>query len=393
MADREALEDAVAPAMATAWNSDHDDDRAVARAPGPPGQGAAVGQLGAADARSRASATGGAVVHRRSRSRHSSFSRRLGSLPPRRFSGVTSPARALAGQVGHQPLELVDPRRQPLQRVGDGRARSPVDVALGLRPLTRTGCPGLPTTVESAGTSWIPPSWRRSSRSGRPRSDQQLGAGAHHDVVADGRVALAALEAGPTQRDALVERHVVADLGGLADHHAGAVVDEQRLADLGRRMDLHTRDHAAGVGQRARRQRQAGVVQRVRHPVGQQRLHAAIGDQDLSAADGARRGVAVLRGGQVGAHLARHPGQSSQSQHYPQAWQSGAPRGGHECLLAGQSVDPQQPIGQRRAHPAQQLQRLQRLQRADTPAIAPSTPASRQPRRAAGGGSVGNMQR
>ena len=41
------------------------------------------------------------------------------------------------------------------------------------------------------------------------------------------RVALAAGEAGAAERDALVERHPVADLGGLADHDAGAVVDEE----------------------------------------------------------------------------------------------------------------------------------------------------------------------
>ena len=56
---------------------------------------------------------------------------------------------------------------------------------------------------------------------------EQLGAGADGDVVAEGRVALAALEAGAAQRHPLVEGHPLADLGGLADHHAGAVVDEE----------------------------------------------------------------------------------------------------------------------------------------------------------------------
>ena len=34
------------------------------------------------------------------------------------------------------------------------------------------------------------------------------------------------------ERDALIDRHVVADLGGLADHHAHAVIDEEAPADL-----------------------------------------------------------------------------------------------------------------------------------------------------------------
>ena len=46
-----------------------------------------------------------------------------------------------------------------------------------------------------------------------------------------GRVALAGLEPGAAQRDALIERHVVADFGRLADHDAHPVVDEQPVAD------------------------------------------------------------------------------------------------------------------------------------------------------------------
>ncbi len=67
---------------------------------------------------------------------------------------------------------------------------------------------------------------------------EDLRAGADHDVVADGGVALAALFARAAQRDALVEQNVVADLGGLADHHAHAVVDEAAPSDHGAGMDL-----------------------------------------------------------------------------------------------------------------------------------------------------------
>ena len=48
----------------------------------------------------------------------------------------------------------------------------------------------------------------------------------------DRRVALAAREPGAAERDSLVEGHPVADLGRLADHDAGAVVDEELVADL-----------------------------------------------------------------------------------------------------------------------------------------------------------------
>jgi len=46
----------------------------------------------------------------------------------------------------------------------------------------------------------------------RPRADRH--------VVLHGRMALAGRKAGASQSDALIEGHVVADLGGLADHDA-----------------------------------------------------------------------------------------------------------------------------------------------------------------------------
>src|SRR5215470_14486216 len=42
------------------------------------------------------------------------------------------------------------------------------------------------------------------------------------------------------QRDLVIQHHVGADLGRLADHHAGAMVDEEALADAGARMDLNS---------------------------------------------------------------------------------------------------------------------------------------------------------
>ena len=62
--------------------------------------------------------------------------------------------------------------------------------------------------------------------------------------------------------------------------------------------------HAARVGDGVRHDRHARLVHRVRDAVGQQRLDAAVGEEDLEPADSARRGVALLRGGQVLAQLA-----------------------------------------------------------------------------------------
>ena len=57
-------------------------------------------------------------------------------------------------------------------------------------------------------------------------------------------MALAVLLAGAAQRDALVQQHVVADLRGLADHHAHAVIDEEAAADARAGMNLDARQSA-----------------------------------------------------------------------------------------------------------------------------------------------------
>ena len=153
---------------------------------------------------------------------------------------------------------------------GSGRWTQSASGPSGFLPSTRTGWPGLPTTVEFAGTSWITtelaPILHRVADLDRA---EQLRARADHHLVADGRVALAAGEARAAQRHALVHRHVVAHLGGLADHDSRAVVDEQAAPDVGGRVDLHPGHHLHHVGEHARRQRHAGLVQGVRDPVRQ----------------------------------------------------------------------------------------------------------------------------
>ena len=119
--------------------------------------------------------------------------------------------------------------------IGSGRWIQSASGPSGRRPSTRTGWPGLPTTVEFGGTSSIttvlaptfapwPTVTGPSSFAPEPIVTSSL----------DGRVALAAREPGAAERDALVEGHPVADLGRLADHDPGAVVDEEVVADLAR---------------------------------------------------------------------------------------------------------------------------------------------------------------
>ena len=80
-----------------------------------------------------------------------------------------------------------------------------------------------------------PGCWRSSRRSRRPRWS---GAACSRAPARPSR----RLEAPRAERHALIEAHVVADLGRLADHHARGVIDEEVLADLRPRIDVHARD-------------------------------------------------------------------------------------------------------------------------------------------------------
>ena len=119
-----------------------------------------------------------------------------------------------AVELGEPPLELGDPLRERLDRLGDRVGQvDPVGVG-AFEPAAFD-----PHRVAGVADHGRP---RRhvldDDRVGadlgavadRDRA-QQLGAGADRDVVAEGRVALAALEAGAAQGHPLVERHAVAD--------------------------------------------------------------------------------------------------------------------------------------------------------------------------------------
>jgi hypothetical protein len=134
---------------------------------------------------------------------------------------------------------------------------------------------------------------------------QHLGAGAHHHVAAQRRMALGALgQRGAAQRHALVDGAALADDGGLADHHAHAVIDEHPLGDGRARMDLDAGQPARELRHEAAQPAQVAHPEPVCEPVQDQRMQARIQGQDLPCA--ARRGVAVEDALDVGAEALEH---------------------------------------------------------------------------------------
>ena len=79
---------------------------------------------------------------------------------------------------------------------------------------------------------------------------QHSGSSVNYHVIAHIGMALAALhqiaifillEALGAQGYALIQLHMMSDVAGLADYHAGTMVDEEIVADVRARVDVDTR--------------------------------------------------------------------------------------------------------------------------------------------------------
>ena len=83
----------------------------------------------------------------------------------------------------------------------------------------------------------------------------------------------------------VIERDVVADLRGLADHHAHAVVDEEAAADAGAGMDLDAGQEAAEMRERrGRSSRQPRLQSAMGQPVQTDGMEARIASAPPPAA-------------------------------------------------------------------------------------------------------------
>ena len=115
-------------------------------------------------------------------------------------------------------------------------------------------------------------------------------------------------EAPRAERDRLVQAHVAADDGGLADHDAGPVVDEEAGADLRGRVDVDPGQGVGDVGAQPRQEGHAEAVQAVRDAVVEHRDRAGIAQHDFGHRTGGR--IAGQRRLHVGHDQGAHLGQA-----------------------------------------------------------------------------------
>ena len=110
---------------------------------------------------------------------------------------------------------------------------------------------------------------------------EHLCARADEDVIADGRVPLADVLARAAERDTVVYKAVVPDLGGLADDDAHAVVNDKALADLRAGVYLYPGAVPAALRDEPGKKLQPVHVAPVRAPVAEHRLYPRIKQQHL----------------------------------------------------------------------------------------------------------------
>ena len=98
-------------------------------------------------------------------------------------------------------------------------------------------------------------------------------------------------QAGAAERDALIDEHVVANLGGLADDDAHAVVDEQAPPDFCAGMNLDSGEQTRKLADHASEQLGVALPEPMRAAMEPDCVQTRVGEHDFER--GARRGVAV----------------------------------------------------------------------------------------------------
>ena len=99
---------------------------------------------------------------------------------------------------------------------------------------------------------------------------------ANHNVIAERGVALAALFTRAAERDALIQRDVIADFARFADNHTHGVVDEETATDFRSRVNFHARHETSELARDARQAFQAVVPQPMLNDVAPTSMQARI---------------------------------------------------------------------------------------------------------------------
>ncbi len=130
-------------------------------------------------------------------------------------------------------------------------------------------------------------------------------ADANDHAVFQRRVTLTGLLACSAEGDPLIQRDVVADDGGLADHNAHPMVDEEAQADGGSGVDLDSGQPACDLREEAREPMSPMAPEPVVRAMGPQRVQSGVVEQHAERRR--RRRIALAHRSNVFTSAVKHP--------------------------------------------------------------------------------------
>src|SRR5690606_7227043 len=133
---------------------------------------------------------------------------------------------------------------------------------------------------------------------------ENLRASTDNHAILERRMALALAPAGATQGNAVIKRHVVADLRRLTDNDTHAMIDEKTPADLRAGMNLDAGEPAPQIGIHPRQPLVVTLPEPMRQPVEPDRMQPRIASHHFEGV--ARRGIAVEYALDIFAHAFEH---------------------------------------------------------------------------------------
>src|SRR5690606_33303862 len=133
---------------------------------------------------------------------------------------------------------------------------------------------------------------------------ENLRASTDNHAILERRMALALAPAGATQGNAVIKRHVVADLRRLTDDDTHAMIDESTPAHPRAGMSLAAGEPAPPTGSQPRQPLAVTLPEPMRRPVEPDRMQPRIAGHRFEGV--ARRGVAVEYALDIFAHAFEH---------------------------------------------------------------------------------------
>ena len=135
-------------------------------------------------------------------------------------------------------------------------------------------------------------------------SAENLGSRADHNVIANRRMAFAALVARATKRDSLINQNIIANFRRLTNYYTHPVINKKTVADFSAGVDFNPRQKTGKLRHETRQNGDTRQIKPVRHAMHKHGMKARITKDNFE--DTAGSGVLTENGFDLFANYARH---------------------------------------------------------------------------------------